>query len=165
MSPSQLAAPVQILLVEDSEGDVSLTREALHDARVANELNVVGDGVEAMAYLRRDGAYARKLPADLVLLDLNLPRKDGRQVHDEMKTDDAGWRSCAFQASTEGEADDPATSPGQWNPYLAPALQVSPEVPIDITEVCRQRRRWVTALGGAGAQRGRANGQPRVACG
>lgn len=83
------AGAVQILLVEDSAGDVSLTREALRDARVANELNVVGDGVEAMAYLRREGDYAAHPVPDLVLLDLNLPRKDGREVLEEMKMDEA----------------------------------------------------------------------------
>lgn len=79
--------PVIILLVEDSAGDVNLTREALRDARVANELHVVGDGVEAMAFLRGEGEYADKPRPDLVLLDLNLPRKDGREVLDEMKQD------------------------------------------------------------------------------
>lgn len=80
---------IQILLVEDSAGDVSLTREALRDARVANELNVVGDGVEALAYLRGEGPYAERPTPDFVLLDLNLPRKDGREVLEEMKNDDA----------------------------------------------------------------------------
>ncbi len=80
--------PVQILLVEDSAGDVSLTREALRDAKVPNQLNVVGDGVEALAYLRGQGEYHGASRPDLVLLDLNLPRKDGREVLTEMKEDE-----------------------------------------------------------------------------
>ena len=83
------ASPVQILLIEDSAGDISLTREALLDAKVRNELNVVSDGVEAMAYLRGEGEYAGMPRPDLVLLDLNLPRKDGREVLTEMKEDES----------------------------------------------------------------------------
>jgi CheY-like chemotaxis protein len=82
-----MGEPVQILLVEDSPGDVNLTREALRGARVANELNVVGDGEEALAYLRQEGPYAASPRPHLVLLDLNLPRKDGREVLEEMKND------------------------------------------------------------------------------
>lgn len=78
---------VEILLVEDSPGDVRLTREALREAKIKNTLSVVVDGVEAMAYLRRDGAYADAPRPDLVLLDLNLPRKSGREVLAEIKTD------------------------------------------------------------------------------
>jgi CheY-like chemotaxis protein len=79
--------PVQILLVEDSPGDVSLTREALRSAKVANELHVVGDGEAAIKFLRGDEPYGNKARPDLVLLDLNLPRKDGREVLEEIKAD------------------------------------------------------------------------------
>jgi len=82
-------APIQILLVEDNPGDVRLTREVLKDGRINNTLNVVGDGVEALAFLRHEGAYADAGPQDLVLLDLNLPKKDGREVLAEMKADPA----------------------------------------------------------------------------
>ncbi|HUW61427.1 MAG TPA: response regulator [Candidatus Bathyarchaeia archaeon] len=78
---------VEILLVEDSPGDVRLTIEALKEAKVNNRLNVVGDGVEALEYLRRQGKYADAARPDVVLLDLNLPRKDGRKVLVEMKED------------------------------------------------------------------------------
>jgi chemotaxis family two-component system response regulator Rcp1 len=78
---------VEILLVEDSPGDVRLTIEALKEAKVSNRLSVVGDGVEALEYLRRQGKYANATRPDVVLLDLNLPRKDGRKVLAEMKED------------------------------------------------------------------------------
>jgi CheY-like chemotaxis protein len=79
--------PIEILLVEDSPGDVELTREALADAKVSNNLSVVVDGVEAMEFLRKQGAYAAAPTPDLILLDLNMPRKDGREVLEEIKGD------------------------------------------------------------------------------
>jgi chemotaxis family two-component system response regulator Rcp1 len=87
MSPEKAGKPIEILLVEDSAADVRLTREGLADANVLNNLNVVGDGVEAMAYLRREGKYSNATRPDLVLLDLNMPRKDGREVLAEVKSD------------------------------------------------------------------------------
>ncbi|MCX5684417.1 MAG: response regulator [Planctomycetota bacterium] len=79
--------PVEILLVEDSPGDVRLTMEALKEAKVLNNLSVAGDGVEAMAFLRREGPHAKAPRPDVVLLDLNLPKKDGREVLAEIKAD------------------------------------------------------------------------------
>jgi len=79
--------PIEILLVEDSPSDVDLTREALDDTKVHNNLSVVGDGVEALAFLRREGPYADAPHPDLILLDLNLPKKDGREVLAEIKSD------------------------------------------------------------------------------
>lgn len=87
MSDGVPGRPVELLLVEDNPGDVELTREALEEARVRNRLAVVEDGVEALAYLRREGRYAGAPRPDLVLLDLNLPRKDGREVLAEIKAD------------------------------------------------------------------------------
>jgi two-component system, chemotaxis family, response regulator Rcp1 len=78
-------AAFEILLVEDSPGDVRLTREALKDAKVYINLHVVSDGIEAMDFLHREGEYADVPRPDLILLDLNLPRKDGRQVLEEIK--------------------------------------------------------------------------------
>ena len=79
--------PVQILLVEDSPGDIRLTREVLRDAKIANELHIVGDGDAAMKFLRREGEHSDAPRPDLILLDLNLPRKDGREVLGELKED------------------------------------------------------------------------------
>jgi two-component system, chemotaxis family, response regulator Rcp1 len=78
---------VEILLVEDNPADVRLTREVLEDGDDATHLNVVGDGEEAMAFLRREGTYATCPRPSLVLLDLNLPKKDGREVLEELKRD------------------------------------------------------------------------------
>jgi two-component system, chemotaxis family, response regulator Rcp1 len=79
--------PVEILLVEDNPGDVRLTIEALKEGRVSNRVTVVGDGEEALACLRKQGKYAHAARPDLVLLDLNLPRKGGQEVLAEVKAD------------------------------------------------------------------------------
>lgn len=87
--PPSSDIPVQILLVEDNAADVELTVEGLRDGKVANELAVVRDGVEAMAYLRAEAPYQDAPRPDLVLLDLNMPRMDGRDVLAEMSADPA----------------------------------------------------------------------------
>ena len=79
--------PVEILLVEDSPSDAALTIEALEAGKVANKLTLVEDGVEAMEFLKRSGKYAKASRPDLIMLDLNLPRKDGREVLAEIKND------------------------------------------------------------------------------
>lgn len=79
--------PIEVLLVEDNPGDVRLTREALKEAKLLINLSVASDGLAAMDFLRREGAYAQAPKPDLVLLDLNLPKKDGREVLQEIKTD------------------------------------------------------------------------------
>jgi chemotaxis family two-component system response regulator Rcp1 len=78
---------IEILLIEDNPGDVRLTKEVLKEGKVRNNLQVVGDGVEAMAFLRRENSYAKASRPDLILLDLNLPKKDGREVLQEIKAD------------------------------------------------------------------------------
>ncbi len=84
MEPVQ---PIQILLVEDQPADVRLTKEVLAEGKVANDVHVVNDGEQAMAFLRRQGEFANSPRPDLVLLDLNLPRMDGREVLAEIKSD------------------------------------------------------------------------------
>src|SRR3984885_1325804 len=81
--------PIQVLLVEDSPGDVRLTQEAFRDANKAIQLNVVVDGVEAMAFLRHEGVHVHAPRPDLILLDLNLPKMDGREVLAHIKEDDS----------------------------------------------------------------------------
>jgi CheY-like chemotaxis protein len=97
--------PIKVLLVEDDEGDVVLIREAFEDNKVRNELAVVADGVEAMAYLRGEGEFAERKRPDLVLLDLNLPRKDGREVLAEVKSDPQ-LRFIPVVVLTTSEADE-----------------------------------------------------------
>ena len=87
MSSQTIGKSIEILLVEDNPGDVRLTQEAFREAKVRNKLHVVGDGVEAMAFLRREGKYADSPRPDLILLDLNMPKKDGREVLAEIKTE------------------------------------------------------------------------------
>jgi two-component system response regulator len=79
--------PIEVLLVEDNPGDALLTRIALEDSKISVNLNVVEDGVEAMAFLRKQNKYAQVPHPDIVLLDLNLPKKDGREVLAEIKSD------------------------------------------------------------------------------
>ena len=86
MTPSA-GRPIEILLVEDNPGDVRLTIESLRETKVRNNLRVARDGVEALAMLRREGPHAEFVRPDLILLDLNLPRKDGREVLADIKAD------------------------------------------------------------------------------
>jgi len=99
-----LTDPFQILLVEDNPGDVDLTREALHESKVHTHLSVVRDGDEALAFLRQQGAHAAAPRPDLILLDLNLPKKDGRAVLSEVKADPA-LASIPVVVLTSSEAE------------------------------------------------------------
>ena len=87
MNITKTVEPLELLLVEDNPGDVRLTEEALREGRVYNKIHMVDDGVEALAFLRREGRYANAHRPDLILLDLNLPKKDGREVLAEIKAD------------------------------------------------------------------------------
>ena len=89
MSPATPVDPIQILLVEDNEGDARLAQEAFKEGKVANIMHHVTDGEEAMAFLRRQGRYRTAPRPDIILLDLNLSRKDGREVLADLKADDA----------------------------------------------------------------------------
>jgi two-component system, chemotaxis family, response regulator Rcp1 len=97
--------PIEILLVEDSPGDVRLTREALRDAKVQNTLHVVADGIDATAFLSREGKYAYAPRPDLILLDLNLPKKSGREVLEEIKLD-PNLKSIPVVVLTTSSADE-----------------------------------------------------------
>ncbi len=97
---------IEILLVEDNPGDVRLTREALKDGKIVNNLHVAEDGVEALAYLRREGKFHDSVRPELILLDLNLPKKDGRQVLAEIKADKTLKRiPVVILTSSEAEQD------------------------------------------------------------
>ena len=98
--------PVEILLVEDNPADVRLTREALSSDTLWNHLNAAKDGVEAMAYLRREGKFASAARPDLILLDLNLPKKDGREVLAEIKADPNLMRIPVIVLTTSDAEED-----------------------------------------------------------
>jgi two-component system response regulator len=105
MRPDAIIKAVDILLVEDSPTDILLTKEALEHSKVLNNLHTVEDGVEAMAFLRREGKFADAPRPDLVLLDLNLPREDGREVLTEMKEDEH-LRSIPVVVLTTSHAEE-----------------------------------------------------------
>ena len=86
MSNKTIGKPIEILLVEDNPGDVRLTKEALKEGKVLNKLHTVEDGIEALAFLNREGKYGDARRPELILLDLNLPKKDGRDVLSEIKS-------------------------------------------------------------------------------
>ena len=87
MSNFTKSRPIDILLVEDNPGDIRLTQEAFKDGKIKNDLNVVMDGEEAIYYLKKTGQYSNASTPDIILLDLNLPKKDGREVLAEIKND------------------------------------------------------------------------------
>ncbi len=97
--------PIEILLVEDNEPDVILTQEAFEEARVANNLYVARDGVEAMEFLRREGPFAGSPRPDVVLLDINMPRKNGLEVLEELKADPE-LRSIPVIVLTTSQAEE-----------------------------------------------------------
>ncbi|ATB35667.1 transcriptional regulator [Cystobacter fuscus] len=105
MNGDSLGRPIEILLVEDNPGDVRLTIEALKEGKVSNRLSVARDGVEALAFLRREGPHASAPRPDLILLDLNLPRRDGREVLAEIKAD-ARLRRIPVVVLTTSKAEE-----------------------------------------------------------
>ena len=111
--------PVEILLAEDNPGDVVLTKKALEQGKLANNLHVVEDGVEAMEYLRQEGEYADAVRPDLILLDLNMPRKDGKAVLEELsEDDDLGRIPVVVLTSSESEEDLATSYELSANAYL-----------------------------------------------
>jgi chemotaxis family two-component system response regulator Rcp1 len=117
--------PKEVLLVEDSPGDVRLTKEAFRDANSSVHLHVVSDGVEAMAFLRREGAQVRAPRPDLILLDLNLPKMDGREVLANIK-EDASLKTIptVILTTSEAEADILKSYQLQANCYLSKPAQL-----------------------------------------
>jgi CheY-like chemotaxis protein len=103
--PDTPLKPIDVLLVEDDPGDTLMIKEAFADNKVRNRLSCVSDGVEALAFLRREGSYAEAPRPDLVLLDLNLPRKDGREVLEEVKADPE-LRTIPVVILTTSEAEE-----------------------------------------------------------
>ncbi len=117
--------PIDVLLVEDSPGDVRLTQEALRDANRAIHLHVAVDGIEAMNFLRREGQHARAPRPDLILLDLNLPKMDGREVLAQIKADD-GLKTIPtiILTTSEAEADITKSYQLQANCFLSKPVQL-----------------------------------------
>jgi CheY-like chemotaxis protein len=117
--------PVDILLVEDNAGDARLMKEALAEAKIRNRLHVLTDGVEALAYLRRQNGFAGAERPDLILLDLNMPRQDGRQVLAEIKKDEDLRRIPVVILSTsQAEADVARAYDLHANCYITKPLDV-----------------------------------------
>jgi CheY-like chemotaxis protein len=126
---------IEVLLVEDDAGDVVMTREALEEGKVVNRLHVAGDGVEAIEFLRRSGDHADAPRPDLILLDLNLPRRDGRQVLAEIKGD-PDLRRIPVVVLTTSEAEEDilrsydlhanayVTKPVDFNRFVAVIQQI-----------------------------------------
>jgi CheY-like chemotaxis protein len=104
--PALETVPIEVLLVEDDPGDVLMTREAFEEHKVGNRLRVVSDGVDALAYLRREEPYEDAARPDLILLDLNLPRRDGREVLSEIKNDDSLCRIPVVVLTTSQADED-----------------------------------------------------------
>ena len=98
--------PIETLLVEDNPGDVRLTLEAFKEGELLNNFTVVNDGVEALAYLRREGQHAKAVLPELILLDLNLPKKDGREVLAEIKADDRLMKIPVIVLTTSAAEED-----------------------------------------------------------
>lgn len=115
----------EVLLVEDSPGDVRLTQEAFRDANMSIHLHVATDGVEAMAFLRKEGEYRKSPRPDMILLDLNLPRMDGREVLAHIKAD-ADLRSIptVILTTSDSEADIVKSYQLQANCYLSKPVQL-----------------------------------------
>ena len=118
--------PIEILLAEDNPGDVRLTREALKRGKFQVNLNVTQDGEAALAYLRKEGKYGEATTPSLVLLDLNMPRKDGRQVLSEMKRDpNLKYIPVIVFSSSESEQDISTTYKLQANCYVSKPFDAS----------------------------------------
>jgi chemotaxis family two-component system response regulator Rcp1 len=138
-----MGEPVDILLVDDNPGDVRLTLEVFRDCKIANRLKPVRDGEEAMEYLRRAGRYAQAFRPELVLLDLNLPKKDGRQVLAEIKNDPKLKSIPVVVLTTSsGEADVLESYRLQANCYIAKPI----DLPQFVRVVTQIQDFWMTIV-------------------
>ena len=143
MNVGKVGRPVEILLVEDNPGDVRLTLEAFKENKMHNNLHVVGDGVEALAFLRREDQYADVPRPDLILLDLNLPKKDGREVLTDIKDDENLRRiPVVILTTSRAEEDILKTYDLHVNCYITK--------PVDLDEFIRVMRSiedfWLTIV-------------------
>ena len=135
--------PIEILLAEDNPGDARLTVEGFKDAKVRNKINIVEDGVEALAYLRHEGPYANVALPDLILLDLNMPKKDGREVLADIKADEDLKRIpvLVFMVSS-AEKDILAAYNLQANAFITKPIDLDEF----ITVVKSQEEFWLTIV-------------------
>jgi two-component system, chemotaxis family, response regulator Rcp1 len=115
---NEAPATIEVLLVEDSPADARLTQEVLKGGDIRNHLTIVTDGVEALSYLRREGQYRDALRPDLVLLDLNLPKMDGREVLKRIRTDPALWSIPVIVLTASGAEGDVAGAFAERASYL-----------------------------------------------
>ncbi len=143
MNVGKVGRPVEILLVEDNPGDVRLTLEAFKENKMHNNLHVVGDGVEALAFLHGEDQYADAPRPDLILLDLNLPKKDGREVLAEVKDDENLRRiPVVILTTSRAEEDILKTYDLHVNCYITK--------PVDLDEFIRVMRSiedfWLTIV-------------------
>jgi CheY-like chemotaxis protein len=141
MNPHRLSSDLDILLIEDNPGDVRLTEEGFREAKALHNIHVVPDGEQAMAFLRQEGKFTNAPRPDLVLLDLNLPRKDGREVVSEVKQDAALRRIPVIVFTTSrAESDVLASYNAHANCYVTKPVDFD-----DFLEVIESIRRfWLT---------------------
>jgi len=122
----QRARPIEILLVEDNPGDIELTKEAFNDSKISNNISVVMDGEQALDYLRRENGYKDSITPDIILLDLNLPKKDGAKVLEEIKCDPNLKRiPVVIMTSSKAERDVIKTYNLHVNSYLVKPVSLS----------------------------------------
>ena len=143
MNPNAREKLIEILLVEDNPGDVRLTRESFKEGRLRNNMSVAEDGIEAMAFLHREGKYTNAPRPDLILLDLNLPKKDGREVLAEIKKDPELKRiPVVILTSSEAEKDIMKTYDLHANCYITK--------PVDLDQFIKAMRLiedfWLTMV-------------------
>jgi CheY-like chemotaxis protein len=142
-SRNDVGEPIEILMIDDSLGDVRLTQEALKEARVGNRLSVVHDGEQAMAFLRREDGYADAPRPDLVLLDLNMPRMDGREVLAQIKGDpDLRSIPVVVLTTSEAEADIVKAYDLHANAYITKPVDL--EAFLDAVRVVEEF--WLTVV-------------------